>query len=128
MKIRKNYSTIARLFNIFFLIVCFLILYINNYSARIIFLVGVAIFLSNFSELYEGFKQTGTAMERDEIKEHVKFRLEKISGPGNERFYFIYEGKERLLYTDAPEFKDGIYVKDGDELLAEKDYVPRLPV
>lgn len=70
----------------------------------------------------------GTAIERDEIKEHVKFRLEKISGPGNEKLYFIHEGKEKLLYTDSREFKDGIYVKDGDELLAEKDYTPRRPV
>lgn len=70
----------------------------------------------------------GNPLTRNDLKIGVKFRLEKIPGPGNERYYFIYEGNKKLFYTDLPEFEDGIYVKDGDELLAEKDYVPRLPV
>lgn len=124
MKIRKNYSVLALIFLIALNICAFLIITDSRVAFIVAgitdlgFLLGMAPFL--------GYGK-GNTLKRRDLKEHIKFHLEKISGPGNERFYFIYEGKEKLLYTDTPEFKDGIYVKDGDELLAEKDYVPRLP-
>lgn len=70
----------------------------------------------------------GKPLTRKDLKIGVKFRLEKISGPGNEKYYFIYEGNEKLFYTDIAEFENGFYVRDGDELLKEEDYTPRLPV
>lgn len=73
------------------------------------------------------YDYNGKPLTRQNIKSHIKFRLEKIPGPGNERYYFIYKGNMRSFYTDTPEFENGFYVRDGDRLLKEEDYSPRLP-
>lgn len=129
MKIRKRYNAYAQFFGSISTILCGIIavsLLQGSLHILVLLAVGIMIF-SNIAFYHFWMQQTGVAMNRYQIKKGVKFRLEKIPGPGNEELYFIYEGSKKLLYTDTSEFRDGWYIKQGDSLLEVKNHTESIP-
>ncbi len=65
----------------------------------------------------------GRPLRRKDLREGVCFRLEKISGPGNEGLYFLWQdNNEKFMYADLREFKNGSYIIDKGKLCPVEEY------
>lgn len=125
IKIKKNYKDKAGSIYYVLMAVWFGILYVNSFSPLIWFLIILNIAGVIFYRSFYVSAQSGVAIKRCDIKEGVEFQLEKILGPGNERFYFIYDSDQKFLYSDDSGFESGWHIKNKDgELVRLKDYKP----
>ncbi len=124
MKIIKNYRTRGNFFYAIFVLVLGITLILNNFSLPIWSLVITLVVLNLLANKEYESSKVGSFVCRSDIKNGATFRLEKITNPGNERYYFIYEGSKKIPYYDSSGFESGWYVKDKDgELNKVEDFI-----